>query len=254
MDMRKPVFKNPIIYKVGLLMIRCRLASALVIAAFATLLAAAASQRAPGRDPAPDFSRPISAEKAPDADGFIQRWLILEPIPVPIRSNAQLNDGFVQTTIKTEYFPGQYTVIPRDGDKVMVNGAELMWHAVDTSAYHVNLYHFAYALNKPTFNIVFWAVTIVNCPEEMRNVRLAVGSNAASIWWVNGREVIDIYGDRHMIVDDGVSQRLSLKKGPNVVRCAVINSPGVSDICARFLDAEDTPVKSFMIDLGAGVK
>ena len=80
-------------------------------------------------------------------------------------------------------------------------------------------------------------------------MRLAVGSNAASIWWVDGREVIGIYGDRHMVIDDGVSRRLSLKKGQNVVRCAVLNSPGVSDICARFLDAENKPVKGFTVNL-----
>jgi hypothetical protein len=212
--------------------IRRLLMSALGCAAITVLMAMAAA-----------------VEKAPDADGFIQRWLILEPIPIQIRSNAQLNDSFVQTTIKTDYFPGQYTVIPRDGEKVTVNGNELTWHAVDTSAYHVNLYHFATALKKPAFNILFWAVTVVNSPEEMRGVRLAVGSNAASIWWLNGEEVIGIYGDRHMVIDDGVSKRLSLKKGPNVVRCAVLNAPGVSDICARFLDAEDKPVKGFTVNL-----
>jgi hypothetical protein len=223
----------------------------------ASLALMAASQHGPEGDPlnsprglAPNLTRPASVEKAPDADGFIQRWLVLEPIPIQIRSNAQLNDSFVQTTIKTEYFPGQYTAIPNDGDKVTVNGNELMWHAIDTSVYHVNLYHFAYALNKPTFNILFWAVTVVTCPEQMQGVRLAVGSNAASIWWINGKEVIGIYGDRHMVIDDGVSKRLSLKKGTNIVRCAVINSPGVSDICARFLDAEDRPVKRFTVKLG----
>ena len=41
-----------------------------------------------------------------------------------IRSNAQLNDSFVQTTIKTDYFPDQYTVIPHDGDKVSINGKD----------------------------------------------------------------------------------------------------------------------------------
>jgi len=239
------------------MIIRHAPAPALAVLAGATFLAMAAAQRGLGGDtlnaargPAPNLTRPASVEKAPDADGFIQRWLILEPIPIPIRSNAQLNDSFVQATVKTEYFPNQYTVIPRDGDKVTVNGAELTWHAVDTSAYHVNLYHFARALNKPTFNILFWAVTIVNCPEEMRNVRLAVGSNAASIWWLNGKEVIAIYGDRHMVIDDGVSKRLSLKKGPNIVRCAVLNAPGVSDICARFLGMEDRPMKRFTVKLG----
>jgi hypothetical protein len=239
------------------MIIRHAPAPALAVLAGATFLAMAAAQRGLGGDtlnaargPAPNLTRPASVEKAPDADGFIQRWLILEPIPIPVRSNAQLNDSFVQATVKTEYFRDQYTVIPRDGDKVTVNGAELTWHAVDTSAYHVNLYHFARALNKPTFNILFWAVTIVNCPEEMRNVRLAVGSNAASIWWLNGKEVIAIYGDRHMVIDDGVSKRLSLKKGPNIVRCAVLNAPGVSDICARFLSMEDRPMKRFTVKLG----
>ena len=225
--------------------IRHLLVPAVGVVVGAAFLATAGAQRGP----APNLTRPASVEKAPDADGFIQRWLILDPIPIQIRSNAQLTDSFVQTTIKTEYFPDQYTVIPRDGDKVTVNGNALMWHAVDTSAYHVNLYHFAYALSKPTFNILFWAVTVVSFPQEMRDVRLAVGSNAASIWWINGKEVIGIYGDRHMVIDDGVSKRLSLKKGPNVVRCAVINAPGVSDICARFLDAQDKPVKGFTVKL-----
>ncbi len=224
--------------------IRRLLVPAVVVGA--AFLTTAAMQRGPTAN----LTKPVSVEKSPDANGFIQRWLVLEPIPIRIRSNAQLNDNFVQKTIKTEYFPDQYTVIPHDGEKVTVNGNELMWHAVDTSVYNVNLYHFAYGLNKPTFNILFWAVTVVNFPKEMQGVRLAVGSNAASIWWINGKEVIGIYGDRHMVIDDGVSKRLSLKKGPNVVRCAVINAPGVSDICARFLDAEDQPVKGFVVKLG----
>ena len=191
-----------------------------------------------------------TAEKVPDANGFIQRWLLLEPIrQLSLRSNQQLIDSFVQRAVKTNYFPDQFSVIPHDGDKVTVNGTELAWHAVDTSKYNVSLYSFAYALGKPTYNVLFWAVTVINCPQETSDVRLAVGSNAASIWWVNGKEVIGIYGDRHMIIDDGVSKRLTLKKGQNVVRCAVINSPGVSDFCARFLDNDGKPFKGFTIRL-----
>ena len=115
--------------------------------------------------------------------------------------------------MKKEYFPNQFTVIPHDGDKVTVGGAQLTWHAVDTKLYNVNLYHFAHALGKPTSNVLFWVVTVVNCPQEMTGVRLAIGSNAASVWWVNGQEVIGIYGDRQTVIDDGVSKRLTLKKG-----------------------------------------
>ena len=121
---------------------------------------------------------------------------------------------------------------------------------MDTIAYNVNLFHFAYALNKPTSNVLFWAVTIVDAPRDMPNVRLAIGSNAASIWWLNGQEVIGIYNDRQTVIDDGVSKRLMLKKGPNVIRAAVVNAGGATDFCARFLDSDDNVVKGIVASLG----
>jgi len=218
---------------------------ALALAILGVLAFAAKSAEDTSRHPTPSFSTPSNSEASPDADGFIQRWLILEPI----RTNAALTDNAVRETVKREYFPHQFEVIPHDGDKVTCNGEELIWHAVDTKEYNVNLYHIARARNKPTSFVLFWAVTIVNCPEEMRDVRLAIGSNAASVWWVNGREVIGIYGDRQTVIDDGASKRLTLVKGPNVVRCAVINGGGATDFCARFLDADDKPLKRFTIRL-----
>jgi len=92
-------------------------------------------------------------------------------------------------------------------------------------------------------------VTVVHAPAEIRDVRLAIGSNAASVWWVNGQEVIGIYNDRQTVIDDGVSKRLTLKKGPNVVRAAVVNAGGATDFCARFLDEEHRPVKEISIGL-----
>jgi hypothetical protein len=218
---------------------------ALVIATAWGLCARAAQQGERDRSTAPTLKRPTSADSAPDPDGFIRRWLILEPI----RANG-LTDSIVQKTAKTEYFPNQFTVVPRDGDTVSVGGTELTWHAVETKKYNVNLYHFAYSLEKPTSNVLFWAVTTVNCPEEISGVRLAIGSNAASVWWVNGQEVIGIYNDRQTVIDDGVSKRLTLKKGSNVVRCAVINGGGATDFCARFLDAADRPLKDYTVSVG----
>ncbi|HET9830287.1 MAG TPA: hypothetical protein VFP91_01200, partial [Vicinamibacterales bacterium] len=116
------------------------------------------------------------------------------------------------------------------------------WHAVDTSDYNVNLYHFAFGLKKPTSNVLFWAFTIVEVPRDIANARLAIGSNAASVWWLNGQEVIGIYNDRQTVIDDGVSRRVTLKRGSNMIRAGVINAGGATDFCARFLDADDAPV------------
>jgi hypothetical protein len=118
----------------------------------------------------------------------------------------------------------------------------------------VNLYHFAYALNKPTSNVLFWAVTVVNASRDIPGIRLAIGSNAASIWWVNGEEVIGIYNDRQAVIDDGVSKRLTLKKGPNIVRAAIFNAGGATDFCARFLDEDGNPFKEITISLDNSLK
>jgi hypothetical protein len=195
------------------------------------------------------FGRTVSAKNVPNADGFLPRWLILEPISV-----NGLTDSAVQAAVKREYFPNQLTVIPHDGDKVNVDGKELTWHAVDTNDYNINLYYFAQGFGKPTSNVLFWAVTLVDCPEEMPGVRLAIGSNAASVWWVNGQEVIGIYNDRQTVIDDGVSKRLTLKKGPNVVRCAIVNGGGATDFCARFLAADEKPLKGFTVSVGSAGK
>jgi hypothetical protein len=194
--------------------------------------------------PAATLARPTTPSKAPDPMGFIQRWMVLEPIPA-----SGLADSAVRAAVAKEYFPDQLAVVPRDGDKVSVNGQELVWHAEDTTRYNLNLFHFARALRKPSGNVLFWIVSVVDCPDEVKDARLAVGSNAASVWWVNGKEVVALYGDRQTVIDDGVSRRLTLNKGHNVVRGAVINAFGATDFCARFLDAQDKPLTAITIVL-----
>jgi hypothetical protein len=216
-----------------------------VVAIFAGLaIAGFAAPVSGGKTYGPTLIAPATPARLTAVDGFIQRWMLLEPIAV-----NGLTRGEVQAMVKKEYFPDQLTVIPHDGEKETVGNATLAWHAVDTKLYNVNLYHFAYSLGKPTSNILVWTVAIVNSPEEMHDVRLAIGSNAASVWWVNGQEVVGIYNDRQTVIDDGVSRRITLKKGQNIVRAAVVNGGGATDFCARFLDASDKPIKGLSVTL-----
>jgi len=104
------------------------------------------------------LTRPATPTAASDEKGFLRRWLVLEPI----RGNGLVTDSGVQAAAKKEYFPNQMSVIPHDGDKVAVDGAELTWHAVDALTYNVNLYHFAFYGGLQSSNAVFWAVTVVN--------------------------------------------------------------------------------------------
>ena len=223
--------------------------SALIFVVSVALVVAGAAATGSAQQLAPTLLRPATRTLAPGPDGFIKRWLVLEPIA----ANG-LTDSVVQATVKKDYFPNQLSVVPRDGETVTVGETSLAWHAVDTTHYNVNLYHFAFALKKPTSNVLFWVVTVLDLPQQVRGARLAIGSNAASVWWVNGREVIGIYGDRQTVIDDGVSKRLTLEKGTNVIRAAVVNAGGATDFCARILDADDKPLTRFTVNLPAAAK
>jgi hypothetical protein len=196
---------------------------------------------------APYFIPATTKTMTPDSEGFIKRWLLLEPITKPNRSNTVFTDSYIRTAFTTEYFPNQFTVLPKDGEKVKVEDKELKWHALESTNFNVKLFRFAYGLRKPVYGVLFWAITVVNSPEDKKNIRMAVGSNSASMWWLNGKEAVILSGDRRMVMDDCVSARLTLNKGKNIIRGAVINGPGMSDFCVRFLNEKREPIKGITI-------
>lgn len=199
------------------------------------------------RSIAPYFTAATAKKMTPNAEGFLQRWSLLEPINKPNRSNTVFIDSYLRKAFDTMYFPNQFTVLPKHGEKVTVGAQELTWHALETPNFNVKLYRFADGLRKQVYGVLFWAVTVVNSPQEMKNVRMAVGSNSASMWWLNGKEALLLSGDRRMVMDDCVSPRLILKAGKNIIRGAVINGPGMSDFCVRLLDEKGQPVKNVTI-------
>jgi hypothetical protein len=50
-----------------------------------------------------------------------------------------------------------------------------------------------------------------------------------------------------MVMDDAASKRLTLKKGRHILTGAVINGPGMSDFCVRFIDEDGNPVMNYDI-------
>ncbi len=190
------------------------------------------------------FFEPANAEpRAPDSQGFLQRWLLLEPVVKPNTSNTGFTSTYVRDALSLNTWPGGAATMAKAGSTVQVGNDTLRWHALDARLFDVKLFYFAQGLSKPVYGVVFWAETVVDSPREIRNVRMAVGSNSASMWWVNGEEAAGLFGDRRMVMDDVVSAPLTLHKGRNVIRGAVINGPGLSDFCVRFLDENGQPVR-----------
>ena len=223
----------------------------------------------------PKYFSPVTTPTAqPDKDGFIRRWMLLEPIDKPNSGNTVFTDSYLREHFNREYFKDQQTILPKDGQKVKAvfqqeqapagfgRGAQapekpevktvtqtLTWHALDSENFNVKLFRFAEKWGTKVYGVLFWGVTIIDCPEEIKDVRLAVGSNSASMWWLNGQEVLLLSGDRRMVEDDCMSQRLTLKKGRNILRGAIINGPGMSDFCVRFLDEKGNPVTNYNVTI-----
>jgi hypothetical protein len=222
-----------------------------------------------------NYFQPVAANTPatqPDANGFIRRWMLLEPIDYNVRSNTILTESYLNENLSKQYFKGQFDnkKLPRDGEKVTATGIALAggprdtrmqmgpaqtkevkqtlrWHALESSTYNVKVFRFAESYGCQPYNSLFWGVTVIDCPEDMDGVRLAIGSNGASMWWLNGERVLTLDGDRRMVEDDCVSQRLSLKKGRNILRFALVNGPGLSDLCARFIDEKGKPVTGYTL-------
>ena len=217
-----------------------------------------------------------AAPVSPDENGYVRRWTIIEPINKPNSGNTVFTDSYILAELTKEYFPGQFSAdinaLPKAGDQVIVEseapraggrggfgGARggaaaapaapatikdtLTWHSVDSKLFNIKLIRFATGLTngQKRYGLIFNAFTVINCEEDMV-VRLAAGSNASSIWWVNGEKVLTLQADRRMVADDGMSKRITLKKGKNLVRAAVINGPGMSDMCMRFYKEDGTTV------------
>ena len=218
---------------------------------------------------------PVTTPSAtPDEQGFLGRWLLLEPISKPNGSNTVFTDSYIREVFGKEYFKGQRgDVLPKDGAKVSMvveyqppvnlqggrpmfsmeppkyeqKKVKLQWHAMDSKRFNVKLFRFATNLTEDRYGVIFWAATVVNCEEDIPGVRMAVGSNSASMWWVNGEEAVVLSGDRRMVADDVMSRRMTLRKGRNVIWGAVINGPGMSDFCVRFVDEAGQPVKNLTL-------
>ena len=188
----------------------------------------------------PKYFSPVPATAAPlqpDQEGFIRRWRLLEPIAVDVRSNVVFTYSWLRHKFGEELA------------KFNTNSKKGKWYVMDSETYNMKLFRFAEKYGKQTYGSFYWCETVIDSPEEMRNVRLACGSNGASLWWLNGEEVLMLEGDRRMVEDDGMSPRLTLKKGRNTLRVAVINGPGLSDMCARFIDEKGKPITDYNVKI-----
>jgi hypothetical protein len=174
-----------------------------------------------------------------DGEGFIKEWLLLAAIP--------LADGESQAdSLDKEKIKDEAKLEPKAGDKVKVGDKELTWKAQTAEDY---FFDFNKSIGEVKEQAVGYAVTYVTAEAETADVTLKIGSDDGARIWLNGKEVGKVPDDRALEKDQNSYDKLTLKKGTNVLVMKVGN--GIADWtgCARFVDKDGKPVKGLKVEL-----
>jgi hypothetical protein len=174
-----------------------------------------------------------------DGEGFIKEWLLLAAIP--------LADGESQAdSLDKEKIKDEAKLEPKAGDKVKVGDKELTWKSQTAEDY---FFDFNKLLGEVKEQAVGYAVTYITAEAETADVTLKIGSDDGARIWLNGKEVGKVPDDRALEKDQNSYDKLTLKKGTNVLVMKVGN--GIADWtgCARFVDKDGKPVKGLKVEL-----
>ncbi len=176
----------------------------------------------------PNAKQDASA-KAVNAEGFVQRWLVLGPIPL---GGAEADPN---AALGKEWVPGQKGLKPAQHDKATVAGTEYRWEVGNSTDFVLDL--------GAAENSICVAVSYVTSEADVAEATLLTGSDDGAIWWLNGLEVQRVLAGRACEKDQDRSPKpVSLKKGVNVLMTGVINGGGPTGACARFVDKEGAPL------------
>lgn len=171
-----------------------------------------------------------------DADGFIQRWLVIAPIPLETQSGA--------TEIDVDLLGDEGLVTPKAGDALAFGNKVRSWEPYQATDYYIDfLASFGYLGSE---YVGAYAVVYVWADAPM-DVTLAVGTNDQGKAWLNGKEVIR-YPEARGLDKDADRAEVSLIAGRNVLVVKVINEVNNWQACARFLKS-GAPVRSLQYSI-----
>jgi hypothetical protein len=180
-------------------------------------------------------NRVTPAAHAKDAgvneEGFIQRWLVLAPIP--LAENQSGADALDKEQVKEEA-----KLRAKAGDTVKVGDKALVWKEHTCKEYMLDLNGF---LGAQTEDSVAYAVSYIVTAQELNGVKMKTGSDDHAKVYLNGKQVFR-HAEVRGIEKDADSTEVTLQKGVNVLVIKVINEKEAWAFCLRFTDKDDNPL------------
>jgi hypothetical protein len=166
-----------------------------------------------------------------DGEGFVQRWLVVAPIP--FAANESASGAFNREQIK-----GEAALKPNAGDKVKVGAKELIWQKKTAEGY---LLDFNAILSEETEDSVAYAVSYIVAPKELKAVKMKTGSDDQCKVYLNGKEVFKNAEARSTQKDEDTTE-VTLRKGTNILVVKVVNEKMDWSFCVRFIDRDGRPL------------
>ena len=113
----------------------CRWMVCLCIFALAASSVTAQKKKALPEAATPYFTLPTATPLEPTEDGFLQRWLLLEPISAPVRTNTVFTDSYLREKFYNDYLPTVMLELPKDGSTQKVGKETLPQFGIRNSLY-----------------------------------------------------------------------------------------------------------------------
>jgi WD40 repeat protein/serine/threonine protein kinase len=185
-----------------------------------------------------DAQLALNAFVGPKAQGFIQTWLILLPLPAG-------KDESGAPALDRQQHPDEALIQPRPGKRFRAGDRELVWQEHRSAEAVLDF-------NAMLGNVTTWSVVYAVCYLESKQARdglwLQVGSDDQAKVYLNGREIYQHRMDRALVGLDTVGP-FSLRQGTNVLVFKVVNEGSGWQGCVRLVDEAGQPVPDVRVKL-----
>jgi WD40 repeat protein len=175
--------------------------------------------------------------RGPQAQGFIQDWLLLLPVPfLPEESGGQTLD---------RQLPGEPGLRPRAGQPVRIGDQALVWQK-----YHSPnaVLDFNAVLGKLTARYFAYAACYLRSDRQRNDLWLQVGSDDQAKVSINGQDVYQFRIPRALGGPETIGP-LSLEQGTNVLLFQVANEGADWLGCIRLVDEAGRPAQGIRYTL-----
>ena len=180
-----------------------------------------------------------NAFRGPHAQGFLQTWLLLLPLPLAAgETGAQALDR--------QQLPGEAQVRPRLGERVLVGGRELVWQEHRSPEAAVN---FNAVLGRVAERSVAYAVCYLESDQARDGLWLQVGGDDQTKLYLNGQPIYECRQGGHPLSALDTVGPVALKQGINVLLFKVVNEAGIWEGCARLVDDAGRPAQGIRVKL-----